>query len=76
LALNARTKLAIIQNMVIGIPVIIGISLFNGLATDASALVHTLGSAVIGFTISFLMLYASLRWLKVRSKYDARSSAD
>jgi undecaprenyl pyrophosphate phosphatase UppP len=73
--MNPRTKLAIIQDLLIGAPTIAGISIFNGIDAGASALVHTLGSAVIGFAISFIMLYASLKWFRVKSKYDVMGSS-
>jgi hypothetical protein len=55
----------------IGVPVIIAISIFNGIEADASPLIHTVGSAVVGFGASFVMLYLSLKYFNIRSKYDS-----
>ena len=68
--MKPRTKLALIQNAFIGVPVIIAISLFNGIFATASAVDHALGSAIVGFCVSFLMLYVSLSAFGIRSKYD------
>lgn len=68
--MKPRTRLALVQNCFIGIPVIIAISVFNGIFASSSALVHTLGSAVVGFCVSFLMLYISLSTFKIKSRYD------
>lgn len=68
--MTPRTKLALIQNTIIGIPVIVVISIFNGIEANASAMVHVLGSAIFGYTTSLVMLFITLKWFKVKSKFD------
>lgn len=68
--MTPRTKLALIQNTIIGVPVIVVISLFNGIEANASALIHALGSAVFGYSTSLVMLYITLRWFRIKSKFD------
>lgn len=69
--LKPRTKLALVQNTVIGVPVIVVISIFNGVtASNQSPLLHLLGSAVFGYATSLVMLYLTLVAFRVRSSYD------
>ena len=69
--MKPRTKLAIIQNCFIGLPVIVVLTIFNGItASNPSPIVHSLGTAVLGFGMSFLMLYISLSTFKIKSRYD------
>ncbi len=69
--MKPRTKLAIIQNCFIGLPVIVILTIFNAAtASNPSPLVHSLGTALLGFGTSFFMLYVSLQTFKIRSKYD------
>ena len=74
---SPRTKLALVQNTIIGVPVIAVISAFNGLtASNPSPVVHTLGSAVFGFATSLVMLYVTLVAFRIRSRYDEKQGAD
>lgn len=69
--MNPRTKLALIQNTVIGVPVILVISIFNGVFASASALDHVIGSAVFGYSTSLIMLYITLNLFRIRSRFDS-----
>lgn len=69
--MNPRTKLALVQNTIIGVPVILVISIFNGVFANASALDHVVGSAVFGYSTSLIMLYATLNLFRIRSRFDA-----
>jgi hypothetical protein len=69
--MNPRTKLALLQNTFVGVPVIIVMSAYNGLtASNPSILLHVVGSASLGYLTSLVFLYASLKTFKVKSKYD------
>lgn len=69
--MKPRTKLALLQNTLVGIPVILVMSLFNGAtAHNPSILLHVGGSAVLGYATSLVFLYLSLRVFRVRSRYD------
>jgi hypothetical protein len=71
--MSPRTKLALVQNTIIGVPVILVISAFNGVtASDPSLVVHTLGSAVFGFATSLTMLYITLVAFRIKSRYDEK----
>jgi hypothetical protein len=68
--MNPRTKLALLQNTFVGVPVIIVMSAYNGLiASNPSILLHVAGSASLGYLTSLVFLYASLKMFKVKSKY-------
>jgi len=68
--MNPRTKLALLQNTFVGVPVIAVMSVFNGLtASDPSILLHVAGSASLGYLTSLVFLYLSLHVFKVKSKY-------
>jgi hypothetical protein len=69
--MSPRTKLALLQNTFVGVPVIAVMSAFNGLtAADPSIALHVAGSAALGYLTSLVFLYLSLRAFRVKSKYD------
>jgi hypothetical protein len=71
--MNPRTKLALIQNTIIGVPVITVLSLFNALyAKNLSGPEILLGSAGLGYMTSLVMLYITLRWFRIKSKFDTQ----
>lgn len=71
--MNPRTKLALIQNTIIGVPVITVLSLFNALyAKNLSGPEILLGSAGLGYITSLVMLYITLRWFRIKSRFDGQ----
>ena len=68
--MSPRTKLALTQNTIIGVPVIIVISVFNGIFANSSAEIHALGSAVFGYSTSLVMLYITLNLFRIKSRFD------
>jgi hypothetical protein len=69
--LNPRTKLALIQNTIIGVPVISVLSIFNAVyAKNLSGPEILLGSAGLGYLTSLIMLYITLRWFRIKSRFD------
>jgi hypothetical protein len=69
--MNPRTKLALIQNTIIGVPVISALSIFNAIyAKNLSGPEILLGSAGLGYMTSLVMLYITLRWFRIKSRFD------
>jgi hypothetical protein len=57
--MRPRTKIALAQNTVVGVPVIIGEALFSGL--PLTGVQHVLLAACGGYAISLVGVYATLR---------------
>lgn len=59
--MNPRTRTAITMNCVVGIPVILSLSALNALVHFPTPTETALSNAALGFSVSFFMVYLSLR---------------
>jgi hypothetical protein len=72
--LKERTKIALIQNTFVGVPVIIAISIFNAIFATSSPLFHGLGSAIVGYLVSLIFVYLSLKLLRLERRRTAAAT--
>jgi hypothetical protein len=72
--LKERTKIALIQNTFVGVPVIIAISIFNAIFASSSPLFHGLGSAIVGYLVSLIFVYLSLKLLRLERRRTAATT--
>jgi hypothetical protein len=72
--LKERTKIALIQNTFVGVPVIIAISIFNAIFATSSPLFHGLGSAIVGYLVSLIFVYLSLKLLRLERRRTAATA--
>jgi hypothetical protein len=64
--LQERTKTALIMNTIVGVPVIVALSVFTSVVSISSPAIRGLSTACLGYAVSLIFVYLSLRLLKLK----------